>query len=606
MKTKNKCLKLNALNNSNIKNILELDAFYQRLTLLASKDSSILLEYNQILQSNQKADIGVCLCDQNYQGPKCESKDPNLSDGCQGLCNPLTSECRSSTLYLNNHFQIPKNLLNEYKLNYCECISSKFMGVNCEYKRAQCGIDKCPNELCYPLLMNSTSKCLNPNEQQLNYLTFDQTNMPLVSHNLLDLTDPAVLFGIQTFLVRDVFPRYNLDNYAQMPQGPVAIILNSVNMPDSLSYIKDKLNKLVDKDNNQASSNLDKLIATRLEKLIKNVLVKANKKTDQLNIESLIDSLNLAENDEFTIKDWNLNKDYSFSLQKSIEALVARTDMIKDMSQLNLALSLTPQMFNHSNTSFNLLKADILMGVYIDKDGEVSLRPTPGLFLSSLSNNEPMMPGGEFLFLPGLFNPAADQYCNTLFTPGIISLNKHSMAYLSTFRPLKMPFNLNGLLTDLKLSTSDTVLTMNDQKKKLASNSYLVLTPFDLNAETSMELLNSNNKFMSNLFSSGSFESVVKNQAPLTLADLAATQILSNVNMLSSDDNGHFNQKCLFNATSFDARGAQFYELAEPIQNVSILPFSIYDQRGEPIGQQIVQTALFKYCQAFQSIKFDF
>jgi hypothetical protein len=149
-------------------NPADFENMIRQLQFIANKDPSVFLKYNQIIQAllapnNELLDvlaqnrltmkdlfeIGVCLCDQDSTGFRCQT--PVVNDKpfqCGGpnapvpACNPLTSICQPSNFLLRNKIQTPSDRLNEYRSYYCECINGGIVGVNCEFAKSQCSLSK--------------------------------------------------------------------------------------------------------------------------------------------------------------------------------------------------------------------------------------------------------------------------------------------------------------------------------------------------------------------------------------------------------------------------------------------------------------------------------
>lgn len=293
-----------------------------------------------------------------------------------------------------------------------------------------------------------------------------------------------------------------------------------------------------------------------------------------------------------------------------------------DFSELTKALSFqsteTPflNIFQLQNNQYNLLKVDILTGVYQDIDGEISLRPTPGLFLRSAPNPRNLnMPFGEIIFLPGIFNPASSDDCSSssMFTPGIMApviecfkmsnLNPDSTEYLNKFSPMKLAFNLNGFLFPGKIIPDQNVANKLFTLKPSDSNwaTYPMLTVLNTKPED-MNFIKTNDKFMSNLFSPGQLDKVIREQKFLDTLNLASTQIISSPTVLAIKDQGIFNYQCLGVTLGFylNPQGVQFYDLNVPNNQANLLPFIIYDKFGNPISNFVVQDAIKRYCLQYQ------
>lgn len=282
-------------------------------------------------------------------------------------------------------------------------------------------------------------------------------------------------------------------------------------------------------------------------------------------------------------------------------------------------------VFNFNGKQYNLLRVDILAGLYQDTDGEISVRPTPGLFLQVAPNPaDPLVPSGDIIFLPGVFNPASDEStCSSIFMAGVWSasvdcyslnnLENDPTKYLNKFVPMKLPFNLNEFL-------SPGVINI-DAPVNANWKSYPILIPLDFSLDADIKYVTQNEKFMTNLFSGGNsinrllriarqanqldpLNRVISQQKKLDQVNLASTQIISNPSGLSVNNKDLSNCGC-FNpdqqAGLYNPGGTQFYELNSPSDGVSIMPFILYDKSGSPISNFVVQSAISKYCSKYQS-----
>lgn len=276
-------------------------------------------------------------------------------------------------------------------------------------------------------------------------------------------------------------------------------------------------------------------------------------------------------------------------------------------------------LFTYSEKQYDFLKVDILTGIYVDQDGEISIRPTPGVFLQSIASpDDPQKPFGEIFFIPGIFNPISNGKCkfNTLFTPGVFgpsvdcysfkNLEADPTSYLNKFIPMKMPFNINGFLSPTSNLSVGTNVNRGIDPSNLNLISYPLLTPLDFNSNDNLALITQNNKFMTNLFSPDSLNKVIKEQKPLDRMNLAATQIISSPSALSMSNKQLYNYQCLKYVPGkipirYYPQGVQFYTILTPKEGVGMVPFILYDSNGMPISSVIVQTAIVQYCKAYQS-----
>lgn len=299
-------------------------------------------------------------------------------------------------------------------------------------------------------------------------------------------------------------------------------------------------------------------------------------------------------------------------------------DLLDSLKGSTTDMTSNVNVFNFNGKQYNLLRVDILAGLYQDTDGEISVRPTPGLFLQAAPNPaDPLIPSGDIIFIPGIFNPASDgSSCSSIFMAGVWSasvdcyslnnLEKDPTKYLNKFDPMKLPFNLNAFLSPGVINIDAPV----DANWK----SYPILTPLDFSLGTDIEFITSNAKFMSNLFPGSSnsnqrkriarqinqldpLKQVVSQQKKLDQVNLAATQIITNPTVLSLNNKDMSNCGC-FNpdqlAGLYNPGGTQFYELDSPANGVNIMPFILYDKSGSPISNFVVQAAISKYCSQYQ------
>lgn len=353
--------------------------------------------------------------------------------------------------------------------------------------QGQCDADL-TKDFCEPLV-NSTGlsgfKCMNRSQSDMvNYFVFDESyrnpNFANFSDNYkkLNLSDATVAMGIQSFLRDEVIPRYSYNDYSKIPKGPLAIMRPSVNMPNTLNNVRNKVNGLIDR---RADNILDQLQNNRVEDMVKdtllyliaNNLLNTTITPDNLTqtITQLIDKLNLSDLKNFSTPLWSLeavnvtddNNDPS-GLMRHLNALQSNSDKLTSPDQLGDVLTLKADnqrfidFFNFSTRPYSLLKLDILPGIFVDSDSELSLRPVPGVFLESIPT-DPTSPDRELIFLPGIFNPVVSANCQmkSIFLPGIISLpiDNYDLAnlpldfsrYLNRFVPMQIPFNVNGFLT---------------------------------------------------------------------------------------------------------------------------------------------------------------
>ncbi len=514
--------------------------------------------------------------------------------------------------------------------------------------------DSNKKELCYPVFNNTqtTYGCTQPKNEDpvVNYLVFDESVQnpkfnkkdPNDKYTHLNLKDASVVIGIQNFIRDEVMPRYSYDDYTKIPKGPIAILRPSVFMPDVLDKVRSAVNSFVYKNNTHAELVLEQLTNSRVQQLIQDTLMYliANQKinipfTDNLKptIDTVITRLNLANVKNFTAPEWSLitnnlppnlsNLSDPNSLLTHLVAVKTNSEKIDKPEKLADILTLSAKeepyldFFNFSGRPYSLLKLDILPGIYVDSDGELSVRPTPGVFLESIPKDLNSTNNRELIFIPGIFNSVSSPDCsvNSIFTPGIMSLpiDNYDLSnlpndinkYLNKFVPMQMPFSINGFLTPLKASTSDTIATLIQMENNAvitSFNSHLLLTPLDFNPDTSFDIITKNDKFINNLFASESLNKVIREQKRLNTQNLASTLILSNPTMLPLNKQIFFNTNCINSANKpkYSSKGSQFYNHTNPFDNVTIVPLIIYDESGIPIPQSVVNTALEKFCRNYQ------
>jgi hypothetical protein len=581
-----------------------------------------------------------------------------------------------------NNLKSPKNEQNKYKSYYCECkngyvgVNCEFQQNQCnsvkkywltswmrqqsltKYSVNTLGnvdnnsgtkCDKSKGEFCYPLLNGIGYQCLpsgNSNQPNkpgaddiVNYLVFDQSNIN--SDDRLNLSDAGTVMKIQDFIRDEVLPRYSYNDYSKIPKGPLAIMRPSVNMPDILNGVVSKINSIINSQIPDAANILDDLINSRIQQIIKDTLLyliasgKLPQNGDTLDqtIDKVIQQLKIQDIKLFSPSQWNLiinslpdeiKTNDPTALISHLEALKNNSDALVDFNKLNDVLTLrgsnkiTIDLDNYTNRPYTLLRADILLGIYSEPDGNLSIRPTPGLFLASQSTDDSSPP--ELIFLPGLFNPASSSDCsiNSLFMPGIMSLpidqyNINSLTqdptqYLNKFIPMQLPFNLNGFLTSRKVSLADNIVNIltSPNNGALLNNSQLLFTPIDFDANTKFDIINNNDKFMTNLFTAqdASLYKVVNEQTQFPPLDLASTQVLSNPTELPVTKQNALNDQCinLKSKPKYSPNNGQFYDVLQSSANVSTLPFILYDDDGNPIPSDVVEKAIIKYCQNYQGI----
>ena len=615
------------------------------LEFLTTKDNSLLIKYdliNQMIQypnkilynslslngisRNSLKRVGVCLCDKNYHGFKCDfklSQKDNLANNCERKknisCNRETSICKSSAFKLSNIFSPKEAKESIYESYYCECTANNSIGLNCEYKKSQCDFNtlndsfktvrsifnstkKCnalKNEFCYPLLNNSTRKtnntdynCLNEsidNEQVINYLIFDEQQIKTDqndSQSKLDLNDSSVLIALQNFIKDVTFKHYIYNDYIKLPKGPLALLSNSITLKPIFNEVLLKLNKLIQKNENKDELIKD-LMLNRSQQLFSNTsdrnLVKDIKKILSMNLTFGLNNIELSM----------LNGDPNYlvnsldelkSKSQNLDAL--KTDLI-DLFSLNINNESYLNYFDLSKKNIEILKIDILPGIYIDANDNLLIRPTPGLFYRYLSRDLKKSHGNELIFLPGIFNPTTDlnQQANAIFSPGIMSLpiddvgiknlQKDENHYLNKFKQIQIPFNLN-----------------------IFNKSSLILTPID--SKSNYE------KLFSKQLSNGEFYKLINDQKKLSARTILSTVILTNPTMTNSE-NIEIRSKLRNKdkTKTYIPKGAQFYSKIKT-ENAFIQPFIFYDTYGDPIPRSIIQKWLEKFCKNYKGISIKY
>jgi hypothetical protein len=182
--------------------------------------------------------------------------------------------------------------------------------------------------------------------------------------------------------------------------------------------------------------------------------------------------------------------------------------------------------------------------------------------------------------------------------------------YLNKFVPMQLPFSINGFLTPLKLPISDTITALaineNTPVELGLFKSHLLLTPLDFNPDVTFDLISKNQKFINNLFSADSINQVVRQQKSLDTQNLASTLVLANPTMLPLNKQSTLNVPCVSNATvkRHNPKGAFFYTPTYPGENVTVLPYVLYEEGANctkcNIPASVVTAALENYCKNYQ------
>lgn len=276
--------------------------------------------------------------------------------------------------------------------------------------------------VCYPPYTNTRSKCVKPppDTPVLNYLVFDESsrnpffaNSTGDSYSRLNLSDASVIMGIQSFLKDEVMPRLAYNDYTKIPKGPLAFLRVSADVPDVFNLVRDNVNKVVNQSNPRADAILDQLVLNRVQQLIQDTLlnlIASNVIKLDLSVNGILKStidnitsrLNIT-NSKFSADEWNILAINSGSYQINPDDLVDPNSFINHLfalrgnsQQLTGNVSLTDvltlstkdapylDIFNFSSRPYSLLRLDILPGIYLDANGEITVRPTPGVFLEAL------------------------------------------------------------------------------------------------------------------------------------------------------------------------------------------------------------------------------
>lgn len=205
--------------------------------------------------------------------------------------------------------------------------------------------------------------------------------------------------------------------------------------------------------------------------------------------------------------------------------------------------------------------------------------------------------------MPGVMSLPIDNY-------DISSLVNDMSKYLNKFMPLQLPFSINGFLTSLSSSsTADIITNLLQPNSPSQFRSYVILTPLDFNPDATLGILTKNVKFRASLFPPGSLNQVIKNQKKLNTQELASTLLVYNPTMLATNKQNFLNSNCVIsNATGapkkFLPKGVQFYNTIKPAENVTVLPYILYEE-GENctkcnIPAAVVQNALNNYCKSYE------
>lgn len=171
----------------------------------------------------------------------------------------------------------------------------------------------------------------------MNYLTFDQTK--LTGNAALSLTQSNILTGIQDLLVNEVIPHYSYNDYTATPQGPLAILLTSVDMPGTLNYIRDKMNAIILQNNVNAKDLLTFKLNERIDQLLGKLLAQNGK---QKTFDAIIDlrmKLKVQDFSSFSTDLWTLNPNdpnvVGQNLFKALDLLKKNVDSLTGKNEFN-------------------------------------------------------------------------------------------------------------------------------------------------------------------------------------------------------------------------------------------------------------------------------
>lgn len=611
----NRCLKIRNFKNFNLNSTTDIESLLRNFEFITNKDAYSLIKYNQLL--NQSSEFvmqlksnynttyeyllngGVCVCDENYSGYRCENL---LLNDKPNFChiNSTIQSCNSGVCKLGN-FKLRniQNKVSMYKSYKCECDQNK-IGLNCEYRTNKCSLNTnstfiqsdteflCTNssQFCYPLT-NDNFNCMNENTQ-LNYLIFDDTNFPSGDDYRLDVSKSEVLNQIQDFIKNNALNSFVTNDYPKIPKGPLAVLMQPIDTV--FSSIKNKFNQLINNSESKylLDADLNRLINNQVRFLISEI------ETNDTNIDFIISKLQLFEKKNYS--------DYqaipaNIQLTTSLNASLIQLDSKLNNSNLSglFIYKLNNQFYlNVTNKTYNIIRLDILSGIYIDTNEQLIIRPTPGLFLTSISNNT------DLIFLPGVFNLSYSSDCsnlNCVFTPGIMSLpvdtydldsyNDESTKYLNRFSPLVLPFNINGILVPFKSLNVSYLESVNT-----TTSSKLILTPLDFNQNINFDFIKRNSSFIADILSTESFTKLVRsiNQTNSMLTQASdRTQVNSNLRLASD-------------ATNLKPKGIQFYNLIQPRSDIKALPFMVYESNEiNTISNDMVQKSIVNYCSNYKN-----
>ena len=182
-------------------------------------------------------------------------------------------------------------------------------------------------------------------DSMINYLTFDQstTNENIqqdIDNNKLDLSKQNTLTGIQSLLINEILPRYAFNDYTKTPQGPLAIILQSIDIPGALTDLRNQLNSFILKQDSNAGEKLMSSINSRIEKIIRTEMIMQGLDDDDTKLVADFKmKLKVTEYEGFTPPLWDLQlsnilgdtqiKKMPFDLYQTMVTLNDNLKMIK-------------------------------------------------------------------------------------------------------------------------------------------------------------------------------------------------------------------------------------------------------------------------------------
>lgn len=601
-----------------VNNTINLENLYKTLKFISNKDYLSFLKYSQILTTDsiynitldEINQIGICICDEFYAGFRCQTHiqnnkpyECNLNSNIQA-CSSF-GVCNREIFKLNNNFRYSLNKISDYKSYYCQCKQNTSFGLKCEYQQNKCNpqnsfssifigsiqnnsksICSNPNDFCYPITNNSFN-CIDRKSQLIpitNFLIFNQTNYT----DNLDLNKSSVLMTLQDFIINQALKKFLNNDYVKIPKGPLFIFMQPIST--IFNSIIDKLNTLFYKNYSKELLNdqLNALITNRIRLLIKEQL------NNSYDIDFILSKVEIFNGKKFTdlssltLRNLNNTNDL-FNLNSSLEQLNNNVNNILNQSSDYLEFNaINGYYLNFTNISYSFLKIETLLGIYLDTDSKLTMRPTTGIFLrSNIDIN-------DLIFLPGIFSTYSNDTTNlmSIFTPGVMSLpietytldnlRDESTKYLNTFSSIMLPFKINKVLFPFD-SFNDL---LNNSNYTYVSK--VILTPIDFNQDSNFNILK--NDIIS---SNQSFENIIKNITYNNTLDLVSTQILLT------------NSKTFYSRianNNYNPGGIQLYDEIVLNNNLTIVPFIVYDKNQFiNIPKDIIQKAIGSYCLNYEN-----